>query len=181
MALRLEQKQQVVAEVRTAAQQAQAAVLADYRGLTAGEMTHLRAEARRRGVYLKVVRNSLVRRAVAGSDLQCLDVALTGPTLLAFSGDEPGSAARLLKDFAAEHEALEVKALSIGGALLEAGALDRVAALPTHSEALSLLLAVMQAPIAKLARTLNEVPAKLVRTLAAVRDAKDDKPKAQDT
>ncbi len=180
MAMRLEQKQQVVAEVRRAAQQAHAAVLADYRGLTAGEMTELRAKARNCGVYLRVVRNNLVRRAVEGGELQCLNDALAGPTLLALSQDEPSSAARLLKDFAEDHEALEVKALSLGGALLDAGALERVAALPTRDEALSLLLAVMQAPVAKLARTLNEVPAKLVRTLAAVRDAKGDERKAQE-
>ena len=180
MTMRLEQKQQVVAEVRRAAQQAHAAVLADYRGLTAGEMTELRAKARNCGVYLRVVRNNLVRRAVEGGELQCLNDALAGPTLLALSQDEPSSAARLLKDFAEDHEALEVKALSLGGALLDAGALERVAALPTRDEALSLLLAVMQAPVAKLARTLNEVPAKLVRTLAAVRDAKSDERKAQE-
>lgn len=179
MALRLEQKQQVVEEVRTAVQQAHAAVLADYRGLNAGEMTLLRAKARDSGVYLRVVRNNLMRRAVADGEFQCLNDALAGPILLALAKDEPSSAARLLKDFAEDHEALQVKALSLGGALLDAGALERVASLPTRDEALSLLLAVMQAPIGKLARTLNEVPAKLVRTLASVRDGKDEERKAQ--
>ncbi len=171
MALRLEQKQQIVDEVHDALGQAPAAVLADYRGLTVADMTDLRAKARDRGVYLRVVRNTLARRAVPGTRHQCLGEALVGPILLAVSQQAPGAAASLLKDFAKDHEALKVKALSVGGAMLGAEALDRVAALPTQDEALAMLLAVMQAPIAKLARTLNEVPGKLVRTLAAIGDA----------
>ncbi len=172
MALRLEQKREIVAEVNQAAGSALSAVLADYRGLTVSEMTELRAKARSSGVYLRVVRNTLAKRAVEGTQYECLNEALVGPTLLAFSKDEPGSAARLIKDCAKDYEALEVKALSIDGILLDAGQLDRVAKLPTKDEAIALLMAVMQAPITKLARTLNEVPGKLVRTLAAVRDAK---------
>ncbi len=172
MALRLAQKQEIVAEVGAAVRAAQAAVLADHRGLAVGNMTELRARARERGVYLRVVRNTLARRAMAGTDYECLHDALVGPTLLALSKDEPGAAARLLRDFTKEHEALRVKALAIGGALYGADALDSVAALPTKEEALSRLMAVLQAPVANLARALNAVPAKLARTLAAVGEAK---------
>jgi large subunit ribosomal protein L10 len=172
VALKLEQKQQIVAEVNEAAASALSAVLADYRGMTVAEMTDMRAKARESGVYLRVVRNTLAKRAVEGTEYQCLDEAFTGPTLVAFSQEDPGAAARLLKDYAAEHEALEVKALAIGGEMLNADQLDRVAKLPTLDEARAMLLAVMQAPVVKLARTLNEVPGKLVRTVAAIRDQK---------
>jgi large subunit ribosomal protein L10 len=172
VALRLEQKREIVAEVNQAAASALSAVLADYRGLTVSEMTEMRAKARKSGVYLRVVRNTLAKRAVQGTQYECLNEAFVGPTLLAFSTDEPGSAARLIKDCAKDYDALEVKALSIDGELLDAGQLDRVAKLPTKDEAIALLMAVMQAPITKLARTLKEVPGKLVRTVAAVRDAK---------
>lgn len=172
VALRLEQKREIVAEVKQAAASALSAVLADYRGLTVSEMTEMRAKARKSGVYLRVVRNTLAKRAVEGTQYECLNEAFVGPTLLAFSTDEPGSAARLIKDCAKDYDALEVKALSIDGELLDAGQLDRVAKLPTKDEAIALLMAVMQAPITKLARTLKEVPGKLVRTVAAVRDAK---------
>lgn len=173
MALRLAQKQAIVAEVNEAAASALSAVLSDYRGLTVEEMTELRAKARASGVYLKVVRNSLARRALEGTDYACLDEAFVGPSMLAFSQEEPGSAARLLKDYAKEYDALEVKALSIGGQLLAADEIDRIAKLPTLDGARALLMSVMLAPITKLARTFNEVPGKLVRTLAAVRDSKE--------
>ena len=172
MALKLEQKQQIVAEVNEVAASALSAVVADYRGLTVAEMTDMRAKARESGVYLRVVRNTLAKRAVEGTDYACLDEAFSGPTILAFSQEDPGSAARLLKDYAKEHEALEVRALAIGGEMLSADQIDRVAKLPTLDEARAMLLAVMQAPVVKLARTLNEVPGKLVRTVAAVRDQK---------
>ena len=174
MALRLEQKQAIVSEVNEAAKTALAAVLSDYRGLTVEEMTDLRAKARESGVYLRVIRNTLAKRSIQGTDYECLNDAFVGPTMLAFSTEDPGSAARLIKDYAKEYEALEVKALSIGGELFEASQLDRVAMLPTRDEALAQLMSVMQAPVAKLARTLNEVPGKLVRTLAAVREQKQE-------
>jgi large subunit ribosomal protein L10 len=173
VALKLEQKQAIVAEVNEAAGKALSAVVADYRGLTVGQMTELRAKARTNGVYLKVIRNTLAKRAMEGTDYECLKSALVGPILVAFSQQDPGAAARLLKEYSKTFVRLEVKALSIGGVLLGADQLDRVATLPTRDEALSLLMAVMQAPIAKLARTLNEVPAKLVRTVAAIRDQKE--------
>jgi len=137
VALRLEHKQAIVAEVGAEVRRALSAVLSDFRGMAVVEMTELRAKARDQGVYLRVVRNSLARRAVEGTEYECLAEALEGPTLIALSLDEPGSAARLMKACAAEYEALEVKALAIGGELLVANEIDRVAALPTRPEVLS--------------------------------------------
>jgi len=172
VALGIEQKQLIVAEVNEVAASALSAVLADYRGLTVAEMTEMRVKARESGVYLRVVRNTLAKRAVEGTEYECLNDAFVGPTLLAFSQEDPGAAARLLKDYAKDLEDLEIKALSIGGEVLPADQLDRVAKLPTLDEARSLLMSVMQAPVVKLARTLNEVPGKLTRTVAAIRDQK---------
>jgi large subunit ribosomal protein L10 len=172
MALRLADKQAIVAEVNEAATNALSAVVSDYRGMTVEQMTKMRAKARETGVYLRVVRNTLARRAVEGTEYECLTETLVGPTMFAFSQEDPGAAARLLKEYAKEFDALEVKALSIGGQLLGPSDLDRLASLPTRDEALALLMSVMQAPVTKLARTFNEVPGKLVRTLAAVRDQK---------
>jgi large subunit ribosomal protein L10 len=172
VALGIEQKQQIVAEVNEVAASALSAVLADYRGLTVAEMTEMRVKARESGVYLRVVRNTLAKRAVEGTEYECLSDAFIGPTLLAFSQEDPGAAARLLKDYAKDLEDLEIKALSIGGEMLGADQLDRVAKLPTLDEARSLLMSVMQAPVVKLARTLNEVPGRLTRTVAAIRDQK---------
>lgn len=172
MALRLEQKQQIVAEVNEIAATALSAVVADYRGLTVLQMTEMRVKARETGVYLRVVRNTLAKRAVEGTDYACLGETFTGPTLVAFSQEDPGSAARLLKDYANEHDALEVRALAIGGEMYPADQIDRVAKLPTLDQARAMLAACIQAPVVKLARTLNEVPGKLARTVAAIRDQK---------
>ena len=172
MALRLADKQAIVAEVNEAATNALSAVVSDYRGMTVEQMTKMRAKARESGVYLRVIRKTRARRAVEGTEYECLTETLVGPTMFAFSQEDPGAAARLLKEYAKEFDALEVKALSIGGQLLGPGDLDRLASLPTRDEALALLMSVMQAPVTKLARTFNEVPGKLVRTLAAVRDQK---------
>ena len=174
MPLRLEDKKVIVAEVNAAAANALSAVLADYQGLTVGQMTDLRKQARESGVYLRVVRNTLLKRALAGTEYECVNDTLTGPTILAFSQEDPGSAARLVKDFAKENKALEVKALSVGGQLLSADQIDVLAKLPTREQAISMLMSVMQAPVTKLARTINEVPGKLVRTVAAVRDQKQE-------
>ena len=123
-------------------------------------------------MYLKVVRNTLAKRAVAGTEYECLTDALVGPTVLAFSQEDPGAAARLIKDFAKDHDALEVKALAIGGVAYDAKDIDILAKLPTRDEAIAQLMSVMQAPVAKFVRTLNEVPGKFVRTMAAVKDKK---------
>jgi large subunit ribosomal protein L10 len=172
MALRLADKQAIVAEVNEAATSALSAVVSDYRGLTVDQMTQIRAKARESGVYLRVVRNTLAKRAIKGTEYECLSESLVGPTMFAFSQEDPGSAARLIKDWSKEFQALEVKALSIGGQVYAPDDIDRLAKLPTRDEALALLMAVMQAPVTKLARTLNEVPGKLVRTIAAIRDQK---------
>jgi large subunit ribosomal protein L10 len=173
MPLNLEQKKAVVAEVAEIASKAYSAVAAEYRGLSVEEMTELRAQARKAGVYLRVVKNTLARKAVEDTDFACMQDGLTGPLVLAFSQEDPGSAARVIGDFAKEHKKLEVKLVSIGGKLLPPEDITVLAKMPTYDEALALLMSVMQAPIAKLARTINEVPGKLVRTLAAVRDAKE--------
>ena len=173
MALHLEQKQAVVAELNEAAGGALSAVLASHKGMSVGELTELRRQARESGVYLRVVRNTLFKRAVAGTEFECLRDAAAGPTMLALSKEDPGAAARLLKDAQRQWDALEVKAVAIGGRVYDAQEIDRVASLPTREEAIAQLMAVMQAPVAKLARTLKEVPAKLARVLAAVRDHKE--------
>lgn len=172
MALGLEDKKAIVAGVNEAAQNALSAVIADYRGLTVDQMTALRSEARNNGVYLKVVRNTLAKRAVEGTEFECLQEALVGPTILAFSQVDPGAAARVLKDFAKDNDALEVKALSIGGKLLGAEQIDVLAKMPTLDQARAMLMSVMIAPVTKLARTLNEFPAKITRVMAAVADEK---------
>ncbi len=173
MALRLDDKKAIVAEVNEAAAGALSAVLADYRGLTVEEMTALRVKARETNVYLRVVRNTLARRAVAETEFECLAEAFTGPTLLALSVEDPGAAARLMKDFGKDHEKLEVTALAIGGELLGPEQLETMSKLPTLDEARAMLMGTMLAPITKLAQTFNEIPGKLVRTTEAVRIQKE--------
>jgi large subunit ribosomal protein L10 len=172
MALNLEAKKAVVAEVAAEASKARSAVGAEYRGLTVAEMAVLRAEARKANVYLRVVKNTLARRAVKGTDFECIQESLLGPLALAFSREEVGAAARVIGDFAKSHDKLVVKLVSVGGRLLPASDIERLAKLPTREQALSQLAAVMKAPVAKLVRTLAEPHAKLVRLLAAVRDQK---------
>ena len=174
MAIRLEDKQQIVSEVNQAASSALSAVLADYRGVTVEDMTALRKNARANKVYLRVVRNTLLKRAVADTEFECIQEVLVGPTILAFSQEDPGAAARVLKDFAEENDDFEIKALSVGGQLMDASQIDVLAKLPTVDQARSMLMSVMLAPVTKLARTMNEVPSKLTRAMAAVRDQKQD-------
>jgi len=174
VAIGLEDKKAIVAEVNEAAGGALSAVLADYRGVTATDMTILRKQAREGGVYLRVVRNTLAKRAVDGTEFECIKDVLVGPTILAFSMEDPGAAARLLKDFAKENKEFEIKALSVGGELLGADQIDRLAKLPTRDQALGMLASVIQAPITKLVRTFNEVPTKVTRVVAAVRDQKKE-------
>ena len=167
MALRLEDKKTFVKEVNAVAEESVTAVAAEYRGLTVAEMTALRKEARKAGVYMRVVKNTLARRAVAGTDFECMQETLKGPILLAFAKDDPGAAARVIKDFAKEHEALKAVSLSAGGQLLPASDLARLAELPTLDQARAMLLGVLIAPMTKLVRTLAEPPAMLARTLSA--------------
>ncbi len=172
MALNLEQKKAVVAEVAEAAKSAHSAVAAEYRGLTVEEMTDLRRQARAGGVVLKVAKNTLVRRAVEGTEFECLQDGLTGPLLFAFSMEDPGAAARLVKDYSRSHDKLVARLVAVGGVLYDSTELERLANLPTLDQALAILLGVMKAPIEKFVRTLAEPHTKLVRTVAAVRDSK---------
>ena len=172
MPLNLEDKKSIVAEVSAIAAEAHSVVAAEYHGLTVDEMTELRATARNSGVYLRVVKNTLARRALEGTEFECINDGLVGPLVLAFSQEDPGSAARLVKDFAKDHDALVTKIVSIGGEMLDPSELERLAKMPTKDQAISILMSVMMAPTEKLARTLKEVPGKFVRTVAAVRDAK---------
>ena len=172
MALSIEQKKAVVAEMADAANKALAAVAAEYRGLTVKEMTDLRAQAREGGVFLKVAKNTLVRIAVEGTEYECMQDSLTGPLLFAFSMDDPGAAARLVKDFAKGHDKLIAKLVAVGGQLYDASELGRLSSLPTYDQGIAILMGVMIAPIEKFVRTLAEPHTKMVRTVAAVRDAK---------
>lgn len=161
MALRLEDKKQIVADVNEAAKGALSAVVADSRGVTVGAMTALRAEARQAGVYMRVVRNTLARRAVEGTDYECLIETFKGPTLIAFSNEHPGAAARIFENFAKVQEKFEVKAAAFEGNLADVSVLAK---LPTYDEAIARLMATMQEASA----------GKLVRTIAAIRDQKEE-------
>ena len=172
MALNLEDKKALVAEVAGVAAHAQSVVAAEYRGLTVGQMTELRARARKQGVYMRVVKNTLARKALAGTSFESVGPKLKGPLVLAFSKDDPGAAARVVKDFAKSNEKLVAKLVSLGGQVLPGGELDKVASLPTREQALSMLLGVLKAPITKLAGTLAAPASKLASTVAAVRDQK---------
>lgn len=172
MALNLEQKKTQVAELADIAGKSISAVAADYRGLTVSEMTTLRVNARKVGVVARIFRNTLARRALQETTFACLTDSLIGPIILLFSQDEPGAAAKLLRDFIKKHEALEVRALVLDGQLLGPEQLKAIASLPSREEALAQLLSVMKAPITKFVRTVREPYAQLVRVMAAVRDQK---------
>jgi large subunit ribosomal protein L10 len=175
MPLLLEDKRAIVTNVNQIVNQAHSVIVAEYRGMTVDEMTELRKKARDADVSLRVVRNTLARRAVIDTDFECLQKVLKGPVVLAFSMREPGAAARVISDFVKTNAKLVVKGLSLGSQLLEAEAIDKMAKLPTYLEAISQLMSVIQAPITTLARTLKEPNAKLVRTIAAIREEKDEK------
>lgn len=172
MALSFAQKEAIIAEVAEVAKNAHSAIGAEYRGLTVEQMTDLRVEARKVGVYVRIVKNSLAKRAFADTDFACMEEGLTGPLILAFSQEDPGSAARVAEAFAKGHDRFKVRLVAIGGKLLDPSELGTLAKMPTYDEAVSQLMAVMKAPVQKLAATINEIPGKLVRTLAAVRDSK---------
>jgi large subunit ribosomal protein L10 len=170
--LRLDGKKAIVAEVAEVAKHATSLVAAQYSGLTVTQLTELRKKSREAGVYMRVVRNTLARRAFEGTQFACMDSALIGPLVLAFSKDEPGAAARVFKDYVKKWDKLQVKALSVDGKLLPGSDLNKLASLPTRNEAIAQLMSVMLAPVTKLVRTLAEPHAKLVRTIAAIRDHK---------
>lgn len=173
MALTYAQKETIVAEVAEVAKTAYSAIGAEYRGLSVADMTDLRVEARKSGVYVRVVKNTLAKRALADTEFACMQDELTGPLVLAFGREDPGSAARVVEAFAKKHDKFRVRLIAVSGQLLPPSELDKLAKMPTYDEAISQLMAVMKAPVQKLAATMNEVPGKLVRTIAAVRDAKE--------
>lgn len=160
MAIGLEDKKAIVAEVQQAAQGALSAVVADARGITVTKMTALRKEARANGVWMKVVRNTLARRAVEGTPYECLTESFVGPTLIAFSSEHPGAAARIFKEFAKGNDKFELKTAAFEGNLVD---LSLLASLPTYNEAIAKLMSVMKEAAA----------GKLVRTIAAIRDQKE--------
>jgi large subunit ribosomal protein L10 len=170
MALRLEDKKALVAEVNEVAASALSGIAADYRGMTVAQMTEFRTKARGEGVYVRVVKNTLAKLAIDGTEFECLADSLVGPIILAFSKDDPGAAARVVKDFAKGCEELVTKAVAIGGAAYPASDLDRLAKLPTLDQARAQLLGLLQAPAGKFVRTIAEPQAKFVRLLAAYRD-----------
>ncbi|NHB97904.1 50S ribosomal protein L10 [Photorhabdus stackebrandtii] len=165
MALNLQDKQAIVAEVSEVAKGALSAVVADSRGVTVDKMTELRKAGREAGVYIRVVRNTLIRRAVEGTEYECLKEAFIGPTLIAFSKEHPGAAARLFKEFAKANPAFEIKAAAFEGEFIPAANIDRLATLPTYEEAIARLMSTMKEAVA----------GKLVRTLAALRESREQK------
>jgi large subunit ribosomal protein L10 len=171
LSLNLEEKKAVVAEVSEQVSKAQAIVVAEYRGLPVGDMTSLRAQARKSGVYLRVLKNTLVRRAVDGTPFSGLADQMVGPLVFGISTD-PVSAAKVLNDFAKANDKFVIKAGALPNQVMDANGIKALASLPSREELLSKLLGTMQAPVAQFVRTLNEVPTKFVRGLAAVRDQK---------
>ncbi len=171
MSLNLEEKKAVVAEVSEQVSKAQAIVLAEYRGLEVGDMTKLRAQARKSGIYLRVLKNTLVRRAVDGTPFSGLAGNMVGPLVFGISTD-PVAAAKVLSDFAKTNDKFVITAGALPNQVMDAKGIQALASLPSRDELLAKLLGTMQAPVATFVRTLNEVPSSLVRALAAVRDQK---------
>jgi large subunit ribosomal protein L10 len=172
--LNLDDKKAIVAEVNETAAQALSLVVADARGVVVNDMNALRTKARAENVQLRVIRNTLAKRAFAETDYACVEDVLVGPSLFAFSMEDPGAAARLFKDFAKGNDSFEVKALSVSGQLLGKDQIDVLANLPTLEQALGMLASVTLAPVTKLVRTLNEVPTKVTRVVAAVKTQKEE-------
>lgn len=172
MVLRLEDKKAIVTKIASIAADSVVVLAADYRGLTSAQMTELRASARKSGIYVKIIRNTLAKRAFENTSFAGIADRLTGPMVLAFSSEDPGAVARLFRDFAKQNNKLSAKVLSLGSQVYEAKDLEAVANLPTHEEALSTLMLVLKAPITKFVRTLAEPYAQVVRVLAAIGDKK---------
>ena len=171
MGLSLEQKQATVSEVATTLQGAQSLIVAEYRGLNVERITQLRAKARTSGVWLRVLKNTLARRAVQGTPFEKLSEKMVGPLMYGISQD-PVAGAKVLSEFAKENELFVIKAGAMPNAVMSAQDIKALAQLPSREQLIAMLLGTLQAPMTKLVRTLNEVPARFVRTLAAVRDAK---------
>ena len=173
MALNLNDKKNIVAQINETANQSLSLVIADARGVDVSDMNALRSQARKENIELKVVRNTLAKKAFESTDYACVESILVGPSLFAFSMEDPGSAARLLKGFAKENDNFEIKALAVSGQLLHKEQIDVLAKLPTRDQALGMLANIMLAPITKFVRTLNEVPTQTVRVLAAIKTHKE--------
>jgi large subunit ribosomal protein L10 len=174
LGLSLEQKQAMVSEVAAKLAGAQAVIVAEYRGLNVERVTQLRVRARKSGLYLRVLKNTLARRAVQGTPFEKLTEQMSGPLMYGIAAD-PVAGAKVLSEFAKENELFVIRGGVMPNAVMSAKEIKALAALPSREELLAKLVATLQAPIAKLVRTLNEVPAKFVRTLAAVRDAQSAK------
>ncbi|HEU4923751.1 MAG TPA: 50S ribosomal protein L10 [Burkholderiales bacterium] len=172
MGLSLEQKQATVSEVQTKLAGAQSVIVAEYRGLNVERVTQLRSKARQSGVYLRVLKNTLARRAVKGTPFEKLAEQMVGPLMYGISPD-PVAGAKVLSEFARENELLVIKAGAMPNALMSVQEIKALAQLPSREQLIATLLGTLQAPMAKLVRTLNEVPGKFVRTLAAYRDSKE--------
>jgi large subunit ribosomal protein L10 len=172
VALSKSEKESIVKEVKEVASNASSLVISDARGLKVSELSQVRKEATQSGIHIQVIKNSLAKLAFEGTDFGCSDEVLVGPSLFAFSFEEPGAAAKLLKSYAKNFDALEIKDLVVEGQLLDGSQIDVLAKLPSREEALTLLASVLQAPIGKFATLLNEVPSKLARVLTAVNDNK---------
>ncbi|MBS7456592.1 50S ribosomal protein L10 [Coralloluteibacterium stylophorae] len=173
MALNLSQKQEVVAELADVASSAHSLVVSEYAGLTVGQLTDMRKKARSEGVYLKVAKNTLVSRAVQGTDYQCVADALTGPLVYAFSKEDPGAAGRLIKEFVKGNDKLKPKLVSIGGQMYPASHVDVLASLPTREQALGMLVNVLAQPATMLARVLAEPASQVARVVARVGEQKE--------
>ena len=170
MALNLEAKKAVVEQVNAVATNAVSVGVAEYRGLNVEQMTNLRNSAIDADVSLRVVKNTLAKRALAETVCECFTSVLNGPVILGFSQEDPGAVARIFRNFIKENEALVVKGLGVSGEFVDADQLKKIASLPTKDQAISMLMALMLAPTEKLVRTLNEVPTKLTLVVAAIRD-----------
>ena len=172
VALSKSEKERIVGEVKEVASNASSLVISDARGLKVSELSEVRQKATQSGIHIQVIKNSLAKLAFEGTDFGCSDEVLVGPSLFAFSFEEPGAAAKLLKTYAKNFDNLDIKALVVEGQLLDGSQIDILASLPSKDEAYGLIANVLQAPVTKFATLLNEVPSKLARVLSAVHDKK---------
>ena len=173
MSLRIEDKQRLVQELNAVASSSISGAIANYSGLNVSEITELRTKARESGVYLKVVKNTLSKRAFSDTSFECLTEELKGPIIIALSKDNLASPARLFKNFSKDYEQLTTVSLAIDGNIFPASDLDRIAQLPSKQEAYSIIARLLQAPIEKAVRTLKEIPTKFTRVAVAVKDNKE--------
>ena len=172
MPIKIDQKKQIVQQLVDVANQSVIAIAADYRGMAVSHIDALRAKARENGIFVRVYRNTLAKRAIADTAFACLAETLVGPIILLFAQDDPGAAAKMVQDFIKKNERLQVRALALEGILHGADQLKAIASLPSRDEALAQLLSVMKAPITQFVRTVKEPTAQLVRVMAAIRDQK---------